>query len=175
MSSDEMLRFGPNDASRYLVSRLQKDPDATHAQLAEELRERWPETVRGLSQKQVHTRWPLQTKKALCGARPMPEFGEGEGKNCKLCGKWWARDPVLEVECPTCGQPTGSRYVHESPSGHRKSAAFQRLPPWGHDARDLKAVQQGAYGERPYGECSRHPERSSREPERETDQVEMAL
>lgn len=79
--------------------------------------------------------------------------GDGVTIPCRRCEKTWERDPVLEVECPTCEQPPGSPCVSEAPSGHRKSQAFQGLPPWGHDERDLAALEAGAYGECPEGRC----------------------
>jgi len=72
---------------------------------------------------------------------------------CELCGRTWPRDPVLEVACPVCGAGVGHPCVSEAPSGHRKSAAFQGLPPWGHDERDLAAALAGAYGPCPEGRC----------------------
>ena len=78
--------------------------------------------------------------------------------SCNLCGKTWDRDPVLEVECPVCGAEPGEECSHLSPSGHDKSAAFQGLPSYGHDERDLEADRQGAYGDCPVGSCTEHPD-----------------
>jgi hypothetical protein len=65
--------------------------------------------------------------------------------HCQRCGHEWARDPVLEVACPVCRAKAGSPCVARAPSGHVKSGAFQGLPPWGHDERDLLAAREGHY------------------------------
>ena len=60
------------------------------------------------------------------------------------CGRTWARDPVLEVRCPTCGA-IGRRCMR--PSEH---------PIFGkgfHAARDLLADREGKYGVCPLGKC----------------------
>lgn len=64
---------------------------------------------------------------------------------CLLCGHQWARDPVLEVPCTECKARVGSPCVSRAPSGHVKSGAFQGLPAWGHDLRDIDAAAEGFY------------------------------
>lgn len=61
------------------------------------------------------------------------------------CGHEWDRDPVLEVACPECDAPVGVKCASVAPSGHRKSTTFSKLPPWGHDRRDLLAAAEGHY------------------------------
>lgn len=51
---------------------------------------------------------------------------------CSRCGQTWPRDPRLEVECPDCHAPVGSRC--RRPSGH--TAAI-------HLAREQRAVDLG--------------------------------
>lgn len=61
------------------------------------------------------------------------------------CDRTWSRDPVLEVECPTCGAPVGKRC--RRPSEHTV---------WGgepHAERDRLADRHGHYGTCPLGEC----------------------
>lgn len=61
------------------------------------------------------------------------------------CDRVWDRDPVLEVQCPTCGAGVGTRCVR--PSEHRV---------WGgepHASRDVAADQAGHYGHCPLGCC----------------------
>lgn len=65
--------------------------------------------------------------------------------NVRECSKTWGRDPVLEVECPTCGRDVGQRC--QRPSGW--SGPFVKP----HKARDLKALEEGHYGECPLGTC----------------------
>lgn len=67
--------------------------------------------------------------------------------NCSKCGHEWARDPLLEVPCPTCRAPVGHVCKHTSPSGHRKSGLFSQgaLPKYGHPDRDLAAATAGKY------------------------------
>lgn len=55
--------------------------------------------------------------------------------NVPGCSKTWTRDPCLEVACPTCSQPVGSRC--KRPSGH--GCEF-------HGERDLLADREGHYG-----------------------------
>lgn len=54
---------------------------------------------------------------------------------CQNCGQTWARDPALEVACPTCKAPAGRRC--RRPSGHRT--------PYGvpHADRDRAAMAAG--------------------------------
>lgn len=61
------------------------------------------------------------------------------------CQRTWDRDPCREVECPTCGANVGARC--QRPSGH--SGNFVSF----HKARDLKALEEGHYGECPSGRC----------------------
>jgi hypothetical protein len=63
----------------------------------------------------------------------------------KGCGKTWPRDPALEVPCPECAAPIGTRC--RRPSGH---GAWGREP---HAARDILADQQGHYGPCPRAAC----------------------
>ena len=72
---------------------------------------------------------------------------------CNRCGHEWTRDPVLEIPCPTCRARVGKRCAHESPSGHRKSGAFQGLPDYGHKERDLLAASLGHYHHAPCCAC----------------------
>jgi len=65
--------------------------------------------------------------------------------DCLRCGHEFRQDPVLEVECPTCGALPGHRCRVERPSEYVHSAAFAGLPPWGHDERDLLAASRGHY------------------------------
>lgn len=68
---------------------------------------------------------------------------------CGDCGVEldFARDPALEVPCPDCGAPTGSRC--RKPSGHRMAKGVV------HNARDVRALEAGAYGRhRQEGRCS---------------------
>lgn len=60
---------------------------------------------------------------------------------CDRCGQEWPRDPVLEVECPVCGAQPGQACRAARPSGYVHSASFAGLPPWGHDERDILAMQ----------------------------------
>lgn len=69
------------------------------------------------------------------------------------CTKTWPRDPVLEVVCPKCAAPIGSRCVTRRPSEHVHSASFSGLPDWGHDERDLLAAKEGHYGVCPLRRC----------------------
>lgn len=79
---------------------------------------------------------------------------------CKIpgCGRIWPRDPVLEVQCPTCDATAGSPCVVRRPSGHVHTAAFGGLPEWGHDTRDLAADAAGVYGPCPLGRCGAKPQ-----------------
>lgn len=63
------------------------------------------------------------------------------------CGKTWPRDPVLEVDCPTCGVAKGR--VCKRPSGHRTWGPFGRFC----TPRDMAAYEAGAYGKCPRGLC----------------------
>lgn len=71
------------------------------------------------------------------------------------CRRTWARDPFLEVACPTCLAPVG---VHcRRPSEHRV---------WGgapHAERDIAADRGGHYGECPEGLCGLENVRRRRE------------
>jgi hypothetical protein len=61
------------------------------------------------------------------------------------CGKRWARDPVLEVACPSCQAGVGSPC--RRPSEHQT---------WGgqpHAERDIAADKAGHYGPCPLGWC----------------------
>lgn len=49
------------------------------------------------------------------------------------CGQEWPRDPALEVACPTCKAPVGSRC--RRPSGHPAGQL--------HADRDLAAMEAG--------------------------------
>ena len=69
---------------------------------------------------------------------------------CDGCGQTWPRDPALEVPCPVCGAAVGRACTELHPSGHRLSAAFAHLPPWGHDERDRLAMERVPG----YGRCS---------------------
>lgn len=51
---------------------------------------------------------------------------------CTACGASWARDPALEVPCPTCRAPVGSPCTR--PSGHGCDC---------HPARDGAALRAG--------------------------------
>lgn len=51
---------------------------------------------------------------------------------CSRCGQTWPRDPRLEVECPECHAPVGSRC--KRPSGH--TCVF-------HVSREQRAVDLG--------------------------------
>jgi hypothetical protein len=70
---------------------------------------------------------------------------KGEAVCTRGCGRTFARDPVLEVACPTCRAPIGSRC--RRPSGH--SGPFVEL----HAERDLLADREGKYGVCPLGLC----------------------
>lgn len=65
--------------------------------------------------------------------------------SCGECDHTFERDPVLEVPCPVCEAGVGVKCASVAPSGHRKSAGFSKLPPWGHDERELLAAAQGCY------------------------------
>ena len=71
------------------------------------------------------------------------------------CGRFWSRDPVLEVACPDCRAGIGVGC--KRPSGH--SGPFVEL----HAARDLLADAEGKYGDCPLGRCglARRPEQAS--------------
>ncbi len=59
---------------------------------------------------------------------------------CRICGQEWPRDPALEVPCPTCKAPIGTRC--RRPSGHHANGI--------HEARDRVAVQTiPGYGQCP--------------------------
>jgi hypothetical protein len=54
---------------------------------------------------------------------------------CRSCGETWARDPRLEVPCPSCRVGVGARCVR--PSGH---TTFGGQP---HEAREEAAIVAG--------------------------------
>lgn len=60
------------------------------------------------------------------------------------CGKSWPRDPVLDVDCPTCPAKAGARC--RRPSEHPVPGGF-------HPERDLAADAAGAYGPCPLNRC----------------------
>lgn len=60
---------------------------------------------------------------------------------CQACGETWARDPILEVECPDCR--VGPGVFCRRPSGHKASSY--------HASRDHAAIAAGAYGICPAG------------------------
>lgn len=70
----------------------------------------------------------------LAAAKPGTPVG------CTLCTATWPQDPPFEVECPTCHAKPGA-YCRR-PSGH--SGPFVPF----HAARDLAALDAGAYGDR---------------------------
>ena len=76
-------------------------------------------------------------------------MGLHDPKYCQKsgCTKSWDRDPVLEVSCPKCEADVGDSC--KRPSGHQVWNGFGRF----HKARDLKALEEGAYGECPMGRC----------------------
>lgn len=61
------------------------------------------------------------------------------------CERSWPRDPVLEVACPDCRVPVGTRC--RRPSGH--SGPLIDL----HASRDILADREGHYGPCPLGIC----------------------
>ena len=75
------------------------------------------------------------------------------GCNRDGCGKTWPRDPVLEVPCPTCKAPVGTKCTVNRPSQHKHSMMFAGKNEWGHDERDILADREGKYGECPLGRC----------------------
>lgn len=88
------------------------------------------------------------------------------------CGLTWERDPVLEVECPTCKAPPGR--ACRQPSGHNTWNPFGRF----HAERDLHADQSGAYGPPDHcplarcGHANRRPDAAARPDEGRTSQKE---
>jgi predicted RNA-binding Zn-ribbon protein involved in translation (DUF1610 family) len=58
--------------------------------------------------------------------------GDAMNARCNACGEVWPRDLALEVECPDCHEPVGSRC--RRPSGHACSV---------HGARDRLAMHRG--------------------------------
>jgi hypothetical protein len=79
------------------------------------------------------------------------------------CYKRWERDPILEVDCPTCPAKAGE--ACQRPSGHR---------PWGvhgrfHPERDLAADVAGKYGECPLSYCGQANAENRRRLELEED------
>jgi hypothetical protein len=62
------------------------------------------------------------------------------------CDREWPRDPVLEVECPTCGASVGRKC--KRPSGHGGNFVHP------HQSRDRAAVGAGHYGECPLDICA---------------------
>lgn len=44
------------------------------------------------------------------------ESSDEDGARCRNCGETWPRDPRLEVPCPSCDAPVGSKC--KRPSGH---------------------------------------------------------
>lgn len=53
---------------------------------------------------------------------------------CNNCGEEWPRDPVLEVECPTCSADVGEKCSR--PSGHSGNFVHP------HASRDKRAAQE---------------------------------
>lgn len=62
------------------------------------------------------------------------------------CGRQWPRDPVLEVECPTCKAGVGVRC--KRPSGWTTWGASDV-----HAERDIAADRAGKYGVCPLQRC----------------------
>lgn len=63
------------------------------------------------------------------------------------CSKSYERDPVMEVTCPHCGAEPGANC--RRPSGHQPWNSWGRF----HKERDLKALDEGAYGKCPSDRC----------------------
>jgi len=66
--------------------------------------------------------------------------------NRQACDRTWPRDPVLEIECPSCGADVGTKC--KRPSGHGGNFVHP------HAARDRRAVAEGHYGNCPLGICA---------------------
>lgn len=64
-----------------------------------------------------------------------------ETVRCGRCDQEWSRDPALEVECPVCHAQPGQKCRVYRPSEYVHSAKFAGLPPWGHNERDILAMQ----------------------------------
>jgi hypothetical protein len=62
------------------------------------------------------------------------------------CDQTWPRDPVLEVECPSCGAAIGTKC--KRPSGHGGNFVHP------HGRRDRLAVDEGHYGTCPLDICA---------------------
>lgn len=65
------------------------------------------------------------------------------------CSKSWDRDPMVEVECPTCEAEPGE--LCRRPSGH--IVWTKKYPKGVHASRDMAALKAGAYGTCPLGKC----------------------
>ena len=85
------------------------------------------------------------------------------------CGKSWPRDPVLEVECPSCGAPAGR--ACKRPSGHGVWGQYGRFC----DPRDMAAYNAGAYGTCPQDICGLSAEAAARRLEIEGAPVSDAI
>jgi hypothetical protein len=66
--------------------------------------------------------------------------------NRRGCDRTWPRDPVLEIECPSCGAGVGTKC--KRPSGHGGNFVHP------HHRRDRLAVAEGHYGNCPLGICA---------------------
>lgn len=62
------------------------------------------------------------------------------------CDRTWPRDPVLEVDCPSCRAPIGTKC--KRPSGHGGNLVHP------HGRRDNLAVAEGHYGTCPLNICT---------------------
>ena len=62
------------------------------------------------------------------------------------CDRTWPRDPVLEVGCPSCSAPIGTKC--KRPSGHAGNFVHP------HGKRDRLAVDEGHYGTCPLDICA---------------------
>ncbi len=84
--------------------------------------------------------------------------------SCKHCDKEIDPDPVFQVDCPTCEAEAGEKC--KRPSGHPVwDPQWGGLPKGAHPKRDLKALDEGAYGSCPLGRCPESLAELDRKPE----------
>lgn len=72
--------------------------------------------------------------------------------DCAHCEKRIDPDPVWQVDCPTCEAEAGEKC--RRPSGHPVwNPKWDGLPKGVHPERDLRALDEGAYGSCPLDRC----------------------
>lgn len=79
------------------------------------------------------------------------------------CSREWETDPVFDVTCPNCGAEPGEKC--KRPSGHVVWDTGNSLPRGAHRARDIEALDKGAYGTCPTGRCPASVEELETQPE----------